>query len=356
MTVERYHRRQGGDALEVAYPPAGRGARCEEGMTGWGHRWSGMHAPRKLIVDVDTGLDDAIALTYLFSSPTLQPLAVTCVAGNTDLDAVTHNTLGVLEALGAEVPVAAGAATALNGSQVRAPAVHGESGLGSMQLDPGRRALADESALDLTCRLIADSVEPVHLLALGPLTNVARFVTMCPDHAKRVASIFIMGGSAFAGGNQTATSEFNFFVDPEAADQVLRSGLPITVYGLDVFYEPALDKIRLEALLAAQAPAARLAGAFADELRTVFDADRGPLGDGGAAVAFDHSELLTVGPTQVAVECEGRHTRGAMVVDRRPSDMRAVVLDGSEVLVATGIDGEGIASRFTSMVSQGEVR
>ncbi len=305
-----------------------------------------------IILDVDTGLDDALALLYAAASPGLDLLGVTCVAGNVGLEYVVPNTLGVLAASGiAPVPVAAGADRPLSGPVVRADDVHGFDGLGGVAL-PTPWSLDSRSAIDLLSDLIGDHEEPVHLLALGPLTNVARLITERPEVAARVASIFVMGGSAFVGGNVTAAAEFNFAADPEAAHIVVASGLPVTLYGLDVFTPVVVSDEFVGSLADSALPSARLAAEVMRASCALWSCEEAPLGDAGAVICFEHAHFLACSPYLAAVECAGDHTRGQLVVERRPAAYRRTnALAGGTVLLGESINAGGVAEHFVQTLA-----
>lgn len=305
-----------------------------------------------IILDVDTGLDDALALLYAAASPGLSLLGVTCVAGNVGLEYVVPNTLGVLAATGiSPVPVAAGADRPMNGPIVRADEVHGTDGLGGVVL-PSPWTLDPRPAIDLLTDLIEGHSEPVHLIAVGPLTNVARLITERPETAARLASIFVMGGSAFVGGNVTAAAEFNFAADPEAAHIVVASGLPVTLYGLDVFNPVVVSDDAVGLLAVTPVAGAELAAAVMRASCALWSCDEAPLGDAGAVICFEHSQFLTCEPYLVAVECDGRHTRGQLVVERRPEAYRRTnALDGGTVSLGVAINAVGVAEHFVRTVS-----
>ncbi|HEX2505289.1 MAG TPA: nucleoside hydrolase, partial [Gaiellaceae bacterium] len=204
-----------------------------------------------IVIDCDPGHDDAIALLLALASPEVEVLAVTTVAGNQTLDKTTGNALRVLELAGREdVPVAAGAAQPLVRDIRVAIEVHGESGLDGPDLpEPATRAVA-ESAVELLARVAEEAREPVTLVPVGPLTNVAAFLDERPQAAERVARIVLMGG-AVAEGNVTPAAEFNIWADPEAAARVFASGLDVTMVGLDVTHQALVVPEHAERLRAA---------------------------------------------------------------------------------------------------------
>lgn len=278
--------------------------------------------PLPLIIDSDPGLDDALAIGLACASPELRLLAVTTVGGNADVTRCTENALRLLHAYGRDdVPVAEGAAGALLGSVVRATEVHGESGIGTTQLPPAPNGALPEGAVALIARLLAESPEPVAIAPIGPLTNIALVLRLYPHLASKIAHVCLMGGSV-GEGNTTASAEFNIVADPEAADVVFRSGVPITMIGLDVTHQALLDRKAAEALRATGTQS----GAIAAEL-TDYALDRNLEWSGAQttaihdAVAIAHlmvPDLVAVAPYHVQVETGQGPARGRTVCDGLP--------------------------------------
>ena len=192
-----------------------------------------------MILDVDTGVDDAFAVLFAARHPQINLIGITCVDGNTNVNQVVANTLKVLDAAGAgDIPVARGAVRPLLGKSEYAEYVHGADGMGDLGIAPSSRKTDPRSAIELLRDLVEGSKDPVTIVPMAPLTNIALFLRAFPETAKKVHRIVMMGGSASAG-NATAAAEFNVWHDPEAAAIVFQSGVPITMYGLDVFMRPA---------------------------------------------------------------------------------------------------------------------
>src|SRR3954453_6339036 len=171
-----------------------------------------------------------------FASPELDLRGVTSVGGNTGLQHTTENALRLLHLLDRDdVPVAAGADVPLVRRDSRsAEDVHGEEGMGGVRLDPAPRGADARSAVQLMTDVIEESAEPVPLIALGPLTNVAALLAAAPATAAKLERIVLMGGGARILGNMTPTAEFNIWFDPEAPSGVFACDLPVTMVGLDV--------------------------------------------------------------------------------------------------------------------------
>ncbi len=280
-----------------------------------------MAAPIPVVIDCDPGVDDAIALLLAQRSPELEVLGVTTVAGNASIDVVTANAAAVLDLAGAPVglPLARGAAGPLRGGE-RVPdePIHGAGALGGVALPvSARRPTA--GAPELIARLALDRPGEVVLVAIGPLTNVARLVTEHRNAAAALRGIVHMGGAAFVPGNITPAAEFNTFCDPEAARVVLTSGLPVRLIPLDVTRR-AVFPGRLSDRLAGSADArTAAAGAMLRGLTERHEARHGLrlcyVHDATAVAALIDPGSFGWHRHAVDVECAGELTRGALVVD-----------------------------------------
>ena len=197
---------------------------------------------RRVIVDTDTGIDDAVAVVLALAEPRLHVLAVTSVFGNADVEHTTANTLTLLDLLGArDIPLARGAAAGLTGRPTFAPQVHGENGVGDVTFAASSRSTVSESAGELIVRTVREEPEPVALVALGPLTNLALAFAIDPELPAMVDEVVWMGGALAVPGNITPVAEADALHDPEAADVVLESGCRVTIVGLDVTTRALLD-------------------------------------------------------------------------------------------------------------------
>jgi len=204
----------------------------------------------QVVLDVDTGVDDALALILALRSPELAVKAITTVAGNAPVEACTRNTLLVLDLLQAPttLPVAQGAAQPLLGTPPTAAEVHGADGLGNVSaLYPhSARLLAPVDAAELLLRQIRASAGALTLIATGPMTNLALAQMRDPQTFSQLKEIVQMGGAVAVPGNVSPVAEFNFYVDPEAAAQVVSSGVPLRLLPLDVTEQLVLlrDELR----------------------------------------------------------------------------------------------------------------
>jgi pyrimidine-specific ribonucleoside hydrolase len=271
-----------------------------------------MPGPRSILLDCDPGHDDAVAILLAAGRPdAVDVRAVTTVGGNAELQKVTLNARRVLTLAGAtEIPVSAGAAGPRRGDLITALDVHGQSGLDGAELPEPAMALDPRGAVEL----MVDR-GPATVVATGPLTNVAALLEHPPQ---TVQEIVWMGGST-ARGNTRPYAEFNALVDPEAAEIVMASGKPLTMVGLNLTHQAQATPDVVERLRAVGNPAAEAAIGwltfFADTYRTVYGMAGPPVHDACAlALLIDPSLVQTV-DTFVAIETEGRWTRGATVVD-----------------------------------------
>ena len=275
-------------------------------------------SPKPVILDVDPGHDDAVALMMACGSPHLDLLAVTTVAGNVSLEKTTRNALRVLSLVGhTHVPVAAGAPEPLRRPLHTAEDIHGESGLDGPEIPEAGFEPDERAAVELIADTLRGSPEPVTLVPVGPLTNVATLLREHPELREKISHVSLMGGS-IGLGNTTPAAEFNIFVDPEAAREVFDSGLPITMSGLDVTHQAGAGPQERERLRAAGGIGGVVAGFldfFAATYEGVFGFDAPPLHDPVAVAAVLDPDLLETRPMRVDVECESDLTRGETVCD-----------------------------------------
>lgn len=309
--------------------------------------------PIPVIIDCDTGVDDALALLFAVRHPGLDLRAVSCVAGNTDVDGVVLNTLTVLEQAGApEIPVARGADRPLIEFSRSARHVHGEDGMGDLGLPAPRRRPADVDAVTLLRREILASPRPVTLIPTAPLTNIALLLRTHPEVTRNIERIVFMGG-AVACGNATPVAEFNVWHDPEAAAILLTAGVPITMYGLDVFQRVVVPGADVRRLRENPEPGTRLAGELLAHRPSApditADPEAGGIGDAGAVCAVVDPAGITTRLLPVEVSLAPGPTRGQTLVDRRPrpgeSELHTGTREQALVDVALDLDVE----RFTKL-------
>ncbi len=209
--------------------------------------------PRKIIIDTDPGQDDAVAILLALASPDeIEVLGITAVAGNVPLPLTQKNARIVCELAGRpDIKVFAGCDAPLSHPLVTAEHVHGKTGLDGPPMTDPTMPLQDQNGVDFIVETLRAEVSgTVTLCPLGPLTNIATALQRAPDIAERVQEIILMGGAYFEVGNITPTAEFNIYVDPEAADIVMKSGIKITFLPLDVTHKALTTQPRVDAFRA----------------------------------------------------------------------------------------------------------
>jgi purine nucleosidase len=317
--------------------------------------------PVPLILDVDTGIDDALALLYVVASPEVELVAATCVMGNVGVDVTTRNTLAVLELVGrTDVEVARGAAKPLVRDHEPSSIVHGEHGLGSAELPAPTRAPSDRDAARLIVETVRERPGEVLLVATGPLTNVALALQAEPRLFEMLGACALMGGAYATSGNTTPVAEFNIWADPEAAAALFDAvppgeRLPSCV-GLDVTERVKVSQDDLDAVCAA-APGSPVARFLQDAVSFYIDFYVRYAGSAGAsmhdpltvALAIDRS-LARFETTRVQVETQGRWTRGETVMDLggiRNSPWPGDWQPGANARVALDVDAPAFMARLT---------
>jgi purine nucleosidase len=214
--------------------------------------------PKRIIIDTDPGVDDALTFLLALASPEIQLEALTITQGNVTVERGTRNALAVLEFLGAShIPVAQGASLPMVGPLLASDLVHGASGLGNAKLPEPETKPVSQHAIDyLIERFLAEPGE-ISLFAIGPLTNVALAIRKKPRFASAVKELVIMGGSIREGGNITPQAEFNVYADPHAAHVVFHSGIPITLIPLDATHKCILTREQIQTLNKLNTPISR---------------------------------------------------------------------------------------------------
>lgn len=196
----------------------------------------------KLIIDTDPGIDDAQAIAFAVAHPEIELLGLTTVFGNADIDTTTRNAINVLEHFGqSSVPVAKGAAAPLDIPRYPAPDfVHGEDGMGNMNLPAPSAKPVTLSAAEFLVQSANQHTGELVVVAIGPLTNLAQALALDPELPQKLKRLIVMGGTVAAPGNVSPVAEANFINDPHAADLVCAHDWPLTVVSLDVTMQTAL--------------------------------------------------------------------------------------------------------------------
>ncbi len=278
--------------------------------------------PRKIIIDTDPGQDDAIAILLALASPEdIEVLGITTVAGNVPLDLTSKNARIVCELAGRpDVKVFAGCDAPLVRRLVTAEHVHGKTGLDGPDLPDPEMPLQDQHGVDFIIETLRrEPAGTVTLCPLGPLTNIATAFDRAPDIIERVQEIVLMGGAYFEVGNITPTAEFNIFVDPEAAEIVLKSGAKITMMPLDVTHKALVTRARNEAFRALGTPVGKAVAEMTDFFerfdREKYGSDGAPLHDPTVIAWLLAPRLFTGRFINVEVETQSKLTLGMTVAD-----------------------------------------
>ncbi|MDH0061319.1 pyrimidine-specific ribonucleoside hydrolase RihA [Leclercia adecarboxylata] len=273
-----------------------------------------------IILDCDPGHDDAIALVLALASPELEVKAVTSSAGNQTPDKTLRNVLRMLTLLKrSDIPVAGGAVKPLMRDLIIADNVHGETGLDGPALPEPDFAPQNCTAVELMANVLRESPEPVTLVATGPQTNVALLLNSHPELHAKIARIVIMGG-AMGLGNWTPAAEFNIYVDPEAAEIVFQSGIPVVMAGLDVTHRAQIMADDIERFRTINNPVARTVAELLDFFMEYHKTEKwgfqgAPLHDPCTIAWLLKPEIFTTARRWVGVETQGKYTQGMTVVD-----------------------------------------
>ncbi|QSF46742.1 nucleoside hydrolase [Paenibacillus tianjinensis] len=309
----------------------------------------------RIIIDCDTGIDDALAILYALRAPDVVVEGITTVFGNIGVEQAADNTLRLLALARpeAEIPVALGASRALV-RELRgfSQHVHGENGIGDVQLPPSSQRLISETAAEFIVRLADDNPGEIVLVTLGRLTNLSLALDLDPALKGKLKKVVVMGGTIFKPGNVTPVAEANLWGDPEAADRVFTSGLPVLMVGLDVTLKTLITTEHLELLKRYGREDNQAIIEFMDHsLQHYFKFYRdanyvingAPLHDPLALMAALHPDLLTCRQMKVRVEHQGEHTSGMVV-----ADLRAQPRIGEFIEVAVDVDAERAVGVFLS--------
>lgn len=277
---------------------------------------------KKILIDTDPGIDDALAILLALRSPELEVLGLTAVFGNAAVDITAQNALRLVELEGHDdIPVARGCARPLvNPLGELGTYVHGEDGLGNTNPPPPKGQLHPLPAAQFMIEMIKAHPGEITLLALGPLTNLALAVRLAPEIVQQVQHVVIMGGSVETHGNITPVAEANIYNDPHAAAIVFAAGWPLTMVGLDVTTRVIMTPEYLESLYAAHNPATdflRSINPFYQRFHEQFYGMGGAIHthDPTAVVYLLDPGLFEVSEAPVYVETVGR-CAGQTILDR----------------------------------------
>ncbi|WP_369134590.1 nucleoside hydrolase [Modestobacter sp. I12A-02662] len=301
--------------------------------------------PLKMVLDCDTGVDDTLAILYAALHPAVELVGVGSVWGNVDVETATRNSLHTVHMAGRpEVPVARGAAGPLTGAPaVFAYHVHGRDGQGNAGTGRTVGEPVAETAAEQIIRLARAHPGEVEVVAVGPLTNLALALGLCPELPELVSGVTIMGGAALAPGNVTEVAEANIWCDPEAAAAVFRAPWPLTMVGLDVTMRTTLDEGHRTRLAAGGTIGGYVAGILDHYMgffaEAAFGERRSCLHDVLAVAVAAGTLVPTLAPTVRAyVETGDGPTRGQTVCDLRGMYMGFPTQDGARCRVVLETD------------------
>ncbi|RQD70285.1 MAG: nucleoside hydrolase [Tindallia sp. MSAO_Bac2] len=271
-----------------------------------------------VIIDCDPGTDDTIALIMALASEALDVKAITTVAGNQTAEKTAVNGLKIVSFLDKQLPVARGAEKPIMRPLVTAGHVHGETGMAHVVLPEAKNDYLETKAWDLFYKMSVESNEKIHLITLGPLSNVAIALMKYPHLKDGISQITMMGG-AVGYGNDTQAAEYNIYADPEAAKMVFESGIPITMVGLDCTHQAWITQNEIESM---GKPSKENGVWLAQELMRHIHEFASRFGFEGAIMHDPSAIAAVIDPTLiqtedyfVTVETKGEHTLGKTVVD-----------------------------------------
>ncbi|OYX41847.1 MAG: nucleoside hydrolase [Rhodobacterales bacterium 32-67-9] len=276
---------------------------------------------RKIIIDTDPGQDDAVAILLALASPELEVLGITAVAGNVPLALTEKNARIICELAGrSDLRVFAGCDRPMKRKLVTAEHVHGKTGLDGIVLPDPVMPLAEGHAVDFLIETLREEAPgTVTLCPIGPLTNIATAFERAPDIVGRVAEIVLMGGAYFAVGNITPAAEFNIYVDPEAAEIVFRSGVPLVVMPLDVTHKALTTRARVEGFRNLGTRVGHAVASWTDFFERFdmakYGSEGAPLHDPCTIAYLVKPDLFSGRHINVEIETEGRFTTGMTVAD-----------------------------------------
>ena len=308
---------------------------------------------QKIIIDTDPGQDDAVAILLALASPEIEVLGLTCVAGNVPLALTAKNARIICELAGRpDLPVYAGCDRPLKRDLVTAEHVHGKTGLDGIALPDPTMPLAEGHAVDFLIETLRrEPAGSVTLCPIGPLTNIATALHRAPEIAGRISQIVLMGGAYFEVGNITPAAEFNIYVDPEAADVVFRSGIPLVVMPLDVTHKALTTRPRIEAFRALGTRVGEAVASWTDFFER-FDMEKygsegAPLHDPCTIAWLLRPDLFAGREINVEIELHGQYTAGMTVADWWRVTKRA-----PNALFIRDVDADGFYALLTERLAR----
>lgn len=313
-----------------------------------------MTHPRKIIIDTDPGQDDAVAILLALASPEdVEVLGITAVAGNVPLPLTQKNARIICELAGKpQTKVFAGCDAPLKRKLVTAEHVHGKTGLDGPQMADPVMPLQDRHAVDFIIEtLLQEAPHSVTLCPLGPLTNIATAFQKAPDIIGRVQQIVLMGGAYFEVGNITPAAEFNIYVDPEAAEIVFKSGVPLVVMPLDVTHKALTNRKRVEAFRALGTEPGRMVAEWTDFFERFdmakYGSEGAPLHDPCVIAYLIRPDLFAGRHINVEIETQSELTLGMTV-----ADWWGVTDRKANALFVGSVDADGFFALLTDRIGR----
>lgn len=309
-------------------------------------------APRRVVLDTDPGIDDALAILLALASPEIELAGLSVVHGNCTLAEGLANALALIELGGApDLPVAAGCTVPLLRPPFTAPETHGMGGLGYARLPPAKATPVAEHGVDLLIREIMAAPGEVTLVAVGPLTNLALALRKEPRIAGAVRELIFMGGALRADGNTTPLAEFNVYVDPHAAQIVLDAGMPLTIIPWDITRDVRFTQAHVDRLLARGGPIPQF---IAEATRFYIEFHLHQFGyaacsinDPAALALVYMPDLAEITEAHVAVETSSELTMGKTV-----ADFQGLTGKAPNARLVTGFDNERFIEHFLERMEQ----
>ncbi|RDU37755.1 nucleoside hydrolase [Neobacillus piezotolerans] len=308
---------------------------------------------KKVILDVDTGIDDALAIAYAVKSKDIDLVGLTTSFGNTSLEEATRNTLQLLELMGREdIPVYPGAEKPLFRPHLKQKAafIHGDDAMGNHSLPLPKTKPSEKHAVEFIIEMVHKHPNEITLVFVASMTNLALAIMKDPSIVEKVERVVIMGGAATVAGNATPAAEANIYTDPEAAEYVFRSGLTVTMVGLDVTMQTLLPREQIAVWREKQTPygdfMAHIVEFYINAYQNFLPGIKGcALHDPLAIGAVINPDFIKTKPMHIQVDCEGIHSVGRTV-----ADLRGIPANPPNVDVALEVDAEGFLEHFLSVV------
>lgn len=311
---------------------------------------------KKILLDVDTGVDDSIALLYALFHPEVEIVGITVGCGNVDAFQAAQNTLQILDlAKAGDIPVVIGANCPLSGvPQEGVPLIHGDNGVGNVELPPTvRKVVSGISAEDFIYKKVLEYQGDLTIVTLGRLTNMALTLKKYPDMVSSKVKVVTMGGTLYVQGNVSPVAEANIYGDPEACDILFYSGLDILVVGLDVTEKTRLTRARIQRVCEYCSQDSKEALHYIEQALTHYMKgnrilshciDDCPVHDPLAMVAAVAPSIVKTRKMKARVECGGTYCKGMIV-----TDLREKAFDAQYVEFAVEVNAESALRELFSV-------